>query len=209
MVDPTFVERRTTVVTLGDGTRVKLRPVIPEDRQRLQEGFERLSTRSRFQRFFTTMTRLSPAMLSYLTEIDYVDHFAVAAFVLDEPGEPPELGVGVARYIRLRDRPDAAEAAVAVVDDYQGRGIGFLLLEALALVAIENGVTTFVNYVLRENTRMLALFERLGGRAVPDEPGVYRVELDLPSQIAELRASPLYAALRALAAPPDGEGRRA
>lgn len=63
--------------------------------------------------------QLTEAELDYLTNIDYQDHFAWTAFALDDPGQP---GIGVARFIRLVERPEAAEAAVTVIDAYQGRG---------------------------------------------------------------------------------------
>jgi GNAT superfamily N-acetyltransferase len=194
-----FIDRHTTEVKLADGTPVLLRPITPDDKRLLADGFGRLSPESRHSRFFVTQSELSAQMLAYLTEIDYVDHFAWAAFAGDD-----RIGAGVARYIRLRDRPEAAEAAVTVVDDFQQRGIGSLLLEALTVVALEHGVTAFVGHVLVENDAMRAILEHAGARLKFDSPGVLRFEIDLPAQVSELRSTPLYAVLRAVA---RGEGR--
>ena len=120
---------------LRDGSRVEVRPVRRSDAELLLRGFERLSDESRYRRFLCSMPELSEEMVRYLTDVDHHDHEAVVA--LDAAtGE----GVGVARYVRDLDRPERAEAAVTVIDDWQGRGLGTLLLELLAVRAREEGV---------------------------------------------------------------------
>src|ERR1035441_4855665 len=94
---------------LAGHTRVLVRPLQLSDRHELAIGYEHLSAQARHLRFFTAPSRLSDADLEYLTNLDYKDHFAWAAFALDEPDEP---GIGVARYIRDRAQPDHAEVAV-------------------------------------------------------------------------------------------------
>jgi GNAT superfamily N-acetyltransferase len=144
----------TRTVRLRDGTRVRLRPVQPDDKHLLVRGFERLSEDSRYRRFFTPMSELRPAQLEYLTEVDHHDHEAVLA--VDEHGEP----VGVARYVRSASEPDAAEAAVAVVDDWQGRGVGRALVNRLATRARQEGVSRFTALVQADNQ---AALELIGG----------------------------------------------
>ena len=163
--------------TLRDGTRVLVRRVEPDDKQRLAEGLARLSTRSRYLRFHTGVKQLSDRQLRYLTEVDQQNHVAWAAIDLDAPDQP---GVGVARFVRVADRPDAAEAAVTVLDEYQGRGLGTILLGILSVAAVRRGIRAFRSYVLGENQAMLDLFEALGATLTEDEPGVYVVELPLP-----------------------------
>lgn len=194
--DPEFIARRTTVVALRDGTRVQLRPIVPEDKANLVAGFERLSAESRYRRFMAPIEELSAEMLAHLTEIDYVDHFAWIAFDIDAPGRP---GVGVARYVRMPGEPDVAEAAVTVIDDYHGRGLGTILLEALGAVALENGIRRFRGYALGENVPLRELLEPLGARIEHDSPGVVRLEVDLPPRAEQLRGSPLYDVLRSIA----------
>jgi len=200
-VDAPFVRARTTDVTLRDGGVVRIRPIVPADKGRLQDGLAKLSAESRYHRFLAPLRELSPRDLAYLTEIDYRDHFAAGALALDEPGEP---GIGVARYVRLADG-DVAEAAVAVTDEHQRRGLGRLLLEAMCAVALENGIRSFRAYALAENRSALRLLDRMGWRRELDSPGVVRVDLDLPSHAATVEDSPLYEMLRAVArgeAPP-------
>ena len=145
---------RQITVTLRDGTRVRLRPIRPDDKRLLARGFERLSEDSRYRRFFTPMPELPPAQLEYLTEVDHRDHEAILA--VDEHGEP----VGVARYVRSASEAHAAEAAVAVIDDWQGRGVGRALLNRLATRARQEGVSRFTALVQTDNQ---AALELIGG----------------------------------------------
>ena len=198
--DADFIARRTTNVVLPDGTPILLRPIAPDDKERLIDGFQRLSERSRYLRFMSPMSRLSSAMLTYLTEIDYVDHYAVVAFAPEDRGSP---GVGVGRYVRVPNEPDVAEAAVAVVDDFQGRGIGTLLLKALETVALHNGIRRFRAYVLGENRGAHAMFSDVAVDLGPSEGGIVQLEFDLVRAVEEMWDRPMHRALRAAA---RGEG---
>src|SRR5207248_3667603 len=111
----------------------------------------------------------------YLTEIDYRDHFAWAAV----RGDRPEEGIGVARFVRLVGEPSVAEAAVTVLDEYQGRGLGTLLLGLLAVAARAAGVKAFRAYVREENEPMRELLLSLGASADFDSPGVLRLDVPL------------------------------
>lgn len=195
-VDRELVSRRTAVLSLPDGTRIRLRPVVPGDKAVLAEGFRRLSAASRYRRFMTPLEELDEGMLRQLTELDYVDHFAWLALLADQPGEP---AVGVARYVRLDEEPEIAEAAVTVSDEYQGRGIGTLLLEALGAVALENGIGTLRGYVLEENRDMREVLDAVGARVVHEAPDLLRADVDVASRAEQLRGTPLGDALRALA----------
>ncbi len=194
---PLYRAVRSSEFTLRDGSRTLLRPVGPGDRGLIAEGFERLSPESRYRRFFAPMKSLSGDLLDYLTTIDYVDHFAWGALVRD--GDGGWLGVGVARYVRLTGDPEAAEAAVTVVDDYQGRGLGRILLDALVLEALANGITRFEGEVLVDNRPMQELLRRTGARFRPEGDGVLRFSIDLPARDEALRGSPFDGLLRALA----------
>lgn len=161
-------------VQLADGGRYLLRPITPDDKHALVDGFARMSPQTRLSRFFTNTSKLTDEQLRYFTEIDYVDHFAWVVFDLDTPDHP---GAGVARYIRLPDDPEAAEAAFTVIDDHQNRGLGILLVVALADVARKNGVHRFVLYIRSDNDAMIGLARALGAQMAVDEPGVLRGEL--------------------------------
>jgi GNAT superfamily N-acetyltransferase len=195
-VDEEFVRRRTTEVTLRDGTPVRLRPIVREDKSILVEGFRRLSPESRFRRFMAPIEELTADQLRFLTEIDYVDHFAWVALDLDAAGHP---GVGVSRYVRIPEEPEVAEPAVTVVDDYQGRGLGTLLLEALGAVALENGISRFRGYALEVNRPIREVLEAMGATTAHDSPGMLRIEVDLPARMEEMRGSPLREVLRIVA----------
>lgn len=185
-----------TRTTLRDGTRVLLRPIEPGDRERLTEGLRRLSPRSRYLRFHTSVDHLSETHIRYLTEVDGRDHVAWIALDEDHPEIP---GIGVARYVRLSDEPEVAEAAVTVADEYQGRGAGTLLLGLLAGSARTNGIEVFRNYVLTENTPMLEVFDRLGAERELEAPGLYRVDLRLPTGDETVPESPAGRAFLAAA----------
>ena len=191
-----WVAARTSEVTLRDGRVVLVRPGGPGDRALLVEEFERLSPESRYRRFFAPLKALPDRLLDALTSVDYVDHFAWAALARGEDGRFQ--GVGVSRYVRLPD-PAAADAAVTVVDDWQGRGLGRVLLDALVLEALENGITRFEGDVLADNLPMRALLRRTGARLRPEGAGVLRFSIDLPVRQDALRDSPLGDLLRALA----------
>ena len=185
-----------TQVKLRDGTRIRIRPVVTGDKDAIVHGFERLSMESRVRRFFNPPAALSESMLRYLTTIDYTNHVALGAWDIDAPGQP---GVAIARYIRLTDEPTCAEAAVTVIDDYQHRGIATVLLKALALIAVQNGIDRFCGYVQWENEEVLSLARSLGAIVQHSSTGVAR--LDVPLNIAEqqMAETPLKAALRMLA----------
>ncbi len=197
-LSPLYVAARTSQVTLRDGSRVIIRPAIPSDRELLAEGFERLSPESRYRRFFAPMKQMSGPLLDYLTSIDYDNHFAWAALSAEPGPDGRPMGVGVGRYVRLED-PQAAEMAVTVVDDWQGRGLGRVLLDALILEALENGITRLEGDVLAENRPMHELLRHAGARFRPGGPGVTRFSIDLPAREEALRGDPLGALLRAVA----------
>src|SRR3989442_4956275 len=111
------------------GRGIRFRPLGPGDGPLLTAGFERLSPESRYHPFLAPVPRLTPALLAFLTDVDHVNHFALAALVAEDGSEQ---AVGIARFVRLDDRA-AAEPAVTVIDPYQGRRIGGVVLHALVL----------------------------------------------------------------------------
>ncbi len=197
-LSPLYVAARTSQVTLKDGSRVLLRPALSTDRALLAREFDRLSPESRYRRFFSPLKVMTPRFLDYLTSMDYVDHFAWAALAA-VPGPDGELqGLGVSRYIRLSD-PTAAEMAVTVVDDWQGKGLGRILLDALVLEALEKSITRFEGDVLTENGPMQELLRRTGATFRAEGSGVLRFSIDLPPREEALRGSPFGELLRAVA----------
>lgn len=183
-------------VQLRDGTPAVIRPIEPGDKQRLQAGLRLLSPRSRYLRFHAGVGQLTDEQLRYLTEVDGRDHVAWVALNPDEPDEP---GMGVGRYVRLRDEPDVAEAAVTVADRYQGRGLGTLLLGMVARSAVENGIRTLRHHVLAENESMLGLLADLPATCSEEGQGVYRVDVSLPADPDDLPGPRARGVLRASA----------
>lgn len=166
---------RVRELELRDGSRVTVRPVTPEDKGAIQEGFRRLSPTSRYRRFLSPMAELSNRLADYLTRIDHHDHEALIALA------PDDHGVGVARFVRSREDPHAAEMAVTVADDWQGRGLATGLLELLADRAREEGITRFTAMMLAENREMLEVMEGLGEvRVTGHASGTIEVEMALP-----------------------------
>jgi GNAT superfamily N-acetyltransferase len=159
-------------VELRDGSTVRVRQARRSDGPLLRRGFEQLSDESRYRRFLTPMPELTEDMARYLTAIDHHDHEAIVA--LDaQTGE----GVGVARYVRDLTRRDTAEVAVTVIDDWQGRGLGTLLLEVLGGRARAEGIGTFTALMLATNQEMMDVIQRLGPVKVVDrESGTVAVE---------------------------------
>lgn len=135
-------------------------------REEIDAAVQRMSPRSRRLRFASPVNRLSDAQLDYLTDFDQEDRIAWCAF---EANGSKDVGVGLARYIRLEDEPEVAELAVTVVDAYQRRGLGTLLLRRLIGSAREHGIRTLRGYVLPDNEAMLRLGKRFDARVGRDD----------------------------------------
>jgi GNAT superfamily N-acetyltransferase len=172
---------RGELVDLPDGSEVRLRAVTPEDKPLFAAAWDAFGETSRYRRFIMPKAHLSTGDLEYFTDVDHVDHEAIGAV---EPRTGA--GLGVARYLRHQARPEAAEAAVAVVDAWQGRGLGRLLLRRLSQRATDNGITTFTASLLTENRSMLHLFERLG-RVHMRDIGGGTMEIDVELPVSEAR----------------------
>jgi RimJ/RimL family protein N-acetyltransferase len=167
--------------TLRDGRLIRVRAIRPGDADFFRAAFGTLSERAVYHRFFQAKRGLSDSELRYLTELDFHDHVGLVAVL---PGEEDGLIIGVGRFVRLiahgAGESARAEVAFTVGDDYQGIGVGTVLLMRLAEVARGLGVTTFVADVLPDNTQMLEVFEH-SGLAFTERlrDGVVHVELDL------------------------------
>jgi RimJ/RimL family protein N-acetyltransferase len=171
-------------VALKDGTPVTIRPIRPDDKPLLVDGLARLSEESRYRRFLSPISGFTEDQLRYLTEVDYHDHFAWVAL----HGEWPDVGLGVARYVRLPDRPEVADVAVTVVDEYQGRGLGTILLAVLARTALAEGIRRFRGDVLAVNRPMRRLLQRFGAEAHLESPGLVEADLVL-DRLTEIAGS--------------------
>jgi CRP-like cAMP-binding protein len=160
-------------VTVPDGGRFLVRPLIATDRQELTAAFARQSQEFIQRRFFTS-GRPSKQLIDYLINIDYVDHFAWRVSS-DDGGDT----VAEGRYIRRRDDHEVADIAFDVFDDYQGRGLATLLLGALAVAASKAGIIRFVAEVMYENRPMRAVLSKAHATWKHYEPGVVTGHVDV------------------------------
>lgn len=164
-------------VHLRDGTRCWVWPLLPTDRNVLVAEFESLSPESRRRRFLGPVVHLSDAMLKHLVDdVDGVDH--VALVLMAESGDDV-VPAGIARCVRYPHQPEAADIAVTVKDDWQGRGVATALLEVLMRRRPE-GVTHLLTEVVADNPASLAMLHRLGRtRTYETGLGILDVEVDL------------------------------
>ncbi len=173
MASPGFEPR---VLELSDGTKVHVRPIVPEDEPLLIDAVAAMSERSVYFRFFSPLKRLPDALAHRLAVVDYNDRFALVATT----HRSSERIVGVARYDRVVGT-DVAETAVAVVDEFQRRGLGSALLAILGKVARDHGIKMFTLIVLPENQQMLGLLRKMGWiHQAKLTGGVYEISFDLP-----------------------------
>lgn len=158
-------------------SRVQIRPLRRDDRPALAAAFSHLSQETRRRRFGGLAGHLRDRDLDRLTAIDHHDHQALVAIA-------PDTGaiIGVARYIVVPGEPRAAEVAVAVDDDWQGRGIGRRLMRELGESARAEGVTRLIAYVEADNLPVRRWIARAGGVARDREASVYSLSLDRPGQ---------------------------
>ena len=170
-MDPAYPSHWEADVVLRDGGTAHLRPVRPDDADRLRRFYARLSDETIYFRFFSLVRELSQRDIERFTVVDHHDRVALIATIADEM-------VGVVRYERLD--ADTAEVAFTIEDAHQGRGIGSVFLEHVAAAARERGISRFVADVLPANNKMLHVFEEAG--YVVDhkfDDGVARLSFDL------------------------------
>ena len=151
------VELERDVAAVG-GARFRLRPIRPDDAERLVALHGRLSEQTIYQRFFTVVRRLPTNWARYLAEVDYQRRLALV--VERQSPQGPEL-VGVGRY-EPTDQPGRVEVAFVIEDRWQHLGLGTALFNDLLAAAEARGIREFSAEVLADNTRMLDLIRRFG-----------------------------------------------
>jgi GNAT superfamily N-acetyltransferase len=143
---------------LPDGAPVLIRPIRADDKRLLSEGLERLSEESVQRRFLTPKRTFSRTELRYLTEVNGVDHVALVA---EDPTDPALGLIAVGRFVRLAEDPDAAEVAIVVADNWQGRALGSLLGGHLAHAARNRGIKLFTATMAAHNVPAHRLMAKL------------------------------------------------
>lgn len=159
-------------VRLADGTQLMLRPVLPGDRERTVHGHIQFSGETLYRRFMSARVP-SPALMHYLSEVDYVDHFV---WVVTDGSDP----VADARFVRDETDPTVAEIAFTVADAYQGRGVGSFLIGALSVAARVDGVERFAARMLSDNVPMRTIMDRYGAVWQREDVGVITTMIDVP-----------------------------
>lgn len=169
---------------LDDGLPILVRPLRPEDAPRLREGFARLSQLARRRRFPQgNPDVLSDAQIEQLVRADQADHVAWGAANLEQPQEP---GIGIARYWRLNGEPRAADVAITILDEYQGRGAGFVLQACLHLSAHRQGIRTFYYDVASDNERIIRHLKLLGAGHAGRADNIDRLALPVYRRAADV-----------------------
>jgi RimJ/RimL family protein N-acetyltransferase len=149
-----------------------IRPLKTDDGPLLDRVMDGMSTQSRYQRYHVPKPRLNRRDREYLTAVDERDHLALVA--ISPYGTP----LGVARAVRLRDDPGAAEVGVEVIDAHQGQGLGTELTTLLARRAGAVGIRRFVAEVLAQSA-LVAGLERRGWRRVARDGAVVTYAFDV------------------------------
>jgi RimJ/RimL family protein N-acetyltransferase len=145
--------------TLPSGSRVLVRPIAADDKDKLAHGLRQLSHESIRKRFLAAKPRFTSAELRYLTEVDGRNHIALVAVLEDDPDQL----VGVARCVRLPDQVATAEMAIVVGDPWQNQGLGRAMATALADAALAVGIRRFAATMLGDNEparRLMRTFAR-------------------------------------------------
>jgi protein lysine acetyltransferase len=159
-------------IHIRDGADLLLRPVLPGDDERTVHGHIQFSSETLYRRFMTARIP-SPALMHYLSEVDYVDHFV---WVVTDGSDP----VADARFVRDEADPTIAEIAFTVADAYQGRGVGSFLICALSIAARVDGVERFSARMLSDNLPMRTIMDRYGAVWQREDVGVITTVIDVP-----------------------------
>ncbi|MGB5260345.1 MAG: GNAT family N-acetyltransferase [Gammaproteobacteria bacterium] len=168
---------------MKDGTPYQVQLCIEPDtphtadllKSQIVHAMSCMSSQSRWQRFASSVNSLSDEQLDYLTDLDGKDRVAWCASIRNNNDER---GIGLARYIRLNGESNIAEFALTVLDEYQGQGIGYVLLDQLVETARDNGLEILRGYILPSNKHMLSLCKRFA--ASLDREDLSFVIADIP-----------------------------
>ncbi len=162
---------------LKTGKAVEIRSLRQSDRADLEQAVKRETTQSLYRRFFTVKREFSEKEAEFYINVDFVKHVALVAIVTED-GKPAIVGGG--RYVTVQ--PNEAEVAFSIIDEYQGRGLGTLLMRHLIAIARSAGFKTLIAEVLPENVPMLKVFEKCGcSVSKRHRDGVVHVVIDLVS----------------------------
>jgi len=174
----TFLSLEPEDVTLKDGMQVVIRPIQPDDADHLQDTFDHLSMETIYLRFHSFKKELPDDEARFLATVDYDSRMAYVALCKKNGCD---IVIGVARYAMLDAKhPKMAESAVVVQDEYQGRGLGKLLLKRLVAYAHAKGIHHLCGNLQVGNNRMLDLVKHSGlPYKTRFEDGIWAVDIDI------------------------------
>lgn len=170
---------------LADGTAVCLRTITPDDAPLLRAGVAALSAESRYLRFFSPAAELPDAVIERLVDVDGHDHIGWGALCTECEGTPM---IGAVHAVRLAGAPSIAEYSVAVLDEFQGKGLARMMTAALLIECMGEGLATLDLHVLSENAAAKRLVKALGATWESASAGVADYRLDVAEALAALRA---------------------
>ncbi len=139
-------------------SKLRLGPVQPSNKSQITEGLRYMSAESIRNRFLGVKKAFSDVELNYLTQLDGWNHFALGI----EEREKPLRGVAIGRLVRSSIDPVEAEMAIVIIDEYQGMGLGTLLIRLLALAASERDIERLTFTTLPQNNHILSLIHKIG-----------------------------------------------
>lgn len=146
---------------IRDNTYLCFKVLEPSDREKIVDGFKKLSRKSVYHRFFGFMKELAGQQLEDLLNTDKKDHVAWTAFDIVED---EAIGIGIGRFKRSESNPEEAELALTVIDEYQDKGVGTVLLAVMYYLGIKLDITTFTGVILADNSKLIRRFKDLGAQ---------------------------------------------
>ncbi len=141
------------------GKEFLFRPMKPTDDELLKDLFYSLSDESRYKRFMSARKDMPHGRRQEFVQINFKKEMAIV--VIDPEIEGPHRMIGVGDY-RIKKGQNVAEVSIMIRDEYQGQGIGTILLEYLTMIAQDQGLYGFTAEVLADNRKMLRVFEKMG-----------------------------------------------
>lgn len=172
---------------LNDGTAVSLRAITPDDEERIREGIAKLSAESRYLRFFSPAATMPDEVVQRLADVDGYRHIGWGAVCTGCDDQP---AIGAVHAVRYRDGGRAGEYSIAVLDEFQGKGLARMLTAALLIQCLAEDMTMLDVHMLSQNEAARRLAMSLGATWKEESGGVVQYELDVAGGVASLRADP-------------------
>ncbi len=161
MVDLRAFADNSFFYPIRDNTYICFKTLGKDDREKFIDGFKRLSQKTVYLRFFGFMKELTDKQVDDFLNTDKKDHIAWAAF--DIVGDDA-IGIGVGRFKRSEFNPKEAEMALTVLDDYQDKGVGSVLLAIMYYLAGKLEIDVLTGNILSENAKLIRRFMELGAK---------------------------------------------